>query len=46
MTISSLDSFAVRDTLITDIANMISSKTKGHPPVIGRNALFYSDTII
>jgi len=39
-----LDSFAVKDMIITDLAAVISSETKGHPFVIGRNALFYSET--
>jgi len=39
-----MDSFAVKDMIITDLAAVISSETKGHPFVIGRNALFYSET--
>jgi hypothetical protein len=34
----------VKELIITDLAAVISSKTKGHPLVIGRNALFYSET--
>jgi hypothetical protein len=34
---------AVKDMIITDLAAVISRETKGHPLVIGRNALFYSE---
>jgi hypothetical protein len=30
--------------IINDLTGVISGETKGHPLVIGRNALFYSET--
>jgi len=30
--------------IITDLAAVVSGETKGHPLVIGRDALFYSET--